>query len=160
MQPDKCRRVSLAWFACAAVLAATLATTARPVDGTITHMSAPIMGFSTWNQFACNIHEVSAYACMSMQPGIHSSHATGHTCSHTRAHRGQAACNIREVGASACMSRRAHTHSHTHVHACTHTHTCTSSCMHASCNTSMHKTAITRAPLREHVSAAILDGGR
>ena len=72
MQPDKCRRVSLGWFACAAVLAATLATTARPVDGTITHMSAPIMGFSTWNQFACNIHEVSAYACISMQPGTHS----------------------------------------------------------------------------------------
>lgn len=39
-----------------------------------------------------------------------------------------------------------------------HTYTCTSSYMHASCNT-MHKTAITHAPLREPASAATLDGG-
>ena len=42
----------------AALLAATLALTACAVDGKITHLEAPIMGFSTWNYFACNIDEV------------------------------------------------------------------------------------------------------
>jgi hypothetical protein len=83
MQPDKCR---LAWFACAAVLAVTLATTARPVNGTITHMSAPIMGFSTWNQFACNIHEVSACACMIIQPCRHTLVTPQATHVHTHVH--------------------------------------------------------------------------